>query len=92
MIMFCAETFTQNCPGNMEYSYNQTSCRKSCRSLSEIDHTCYLPYTPVDGCGCAENTYLNDMGECVPSSDCPCYVNNEIVAPLQVISKAGSTW
>ncbi|XP_053496889.1 mucin-2 [Ictalurus furcatus] len=84
-------TFTQNCPGNMKYSYNQTSCRKSCRSLSEIDHTCYLPYTPVDGCGCAENTYLNDMGECVPSSDCPCYVNNEIVAPMQVISKAGST-
>ncbi|KAF4081535.1 hypothetical protein AMELA_G00162330 [Ameiurus melas] len=84
-------TFTQNCKGNMEYSYNQTICRKTCRSLSETDHTCYLPFTPVDGCGCAENTYLNDMGECVSSSDCPCYLDSEIVAPMQVISKAGST-
>ncbi|MCI4382007.1 hypothetical protein PGIGA_G00258580, partial [Pangasianodon gigas] len=84
-------TFTKNCPGNMKYSYNQTSCRKTCRSLSENDRTCFLSHTPVDGCGCPENTYLNDMNVCVPSSDCPCYVDNEVVAPMQVISKAGTT-
>lgn len=90
--MFCADTFTKNCPNNMEYSYSQTSCRKTCRSLSENDRTCYLSHMPVDGCGCAKNTYLNDIGECVPASDCPCYVNTEILAPMQVISKAGTTW
>ncbi|KAK3526304.1 hypothetical protein QTP70_022760 [Hemibagrus guttatus] len=84
-------TYTKNCPGNMEYSYNQTSCRKTCRSLSENDRTCNLSYTPLDGCGCAKNTYLNDMNECVPASDCPCYVDREVVAPMQVISMAGST-
>ncbi|XP_058264560.1 mucin-2-like isoform X2 [Hemibagrus wyckioides] len=84
-------TYTTKCPGNMEYSYNQTSCRKTCRSLSENDRTCHLSHTPVDGCGCAKNTYLNDMNECVPASECPCYVDSEVMAPLQVISMAGST-
>ncbi|CAB1322584.1 unnamed protein product, partial [Coregonus sp. 'balchen'] len=28
---------------------------------------------PVDGCGCAEGTYLNDQGDCVPASLCSCY-------------------
>ncbi|GAA6093701.1 mucin-5AC-like [Tachysurus ichikawai] len=85
------DTYAKHCPGNMEYSYIQTGCRTSCRSLGQNDQTCSLSHTPVDGCGCPKNTYLNDMNECVPASECHCYVNGEIMTPMQVISKAGST-
>ncbi|KAF5908258.1 mucin-5AC-like isoform X2, partial [Clarias magur] len=85
------DTYKNNCPGNMEYSYNQTSCRKTCRSLGENDYICDLSFTPVDGCGCPEDTYLNDRDECVPASDCPCYINNELWAPGQITSQLGST-
>ncbi|KAM9495182.1 uncharacterized protein Hap1MRO34_016080 [Clarias gariepinus] len=85
------DTYKNNCPGNMEYSYNQTSCRKTCRSLGENDHICDLSFTPVDGCGCPKDTYLNDRDECVLASDCPCYINNEVLAPGQINSQPGST-
>ncbi|KAL6474546.1 hypothetical protein MHYP_G00181070 [Metynnis hypsauchen] len=84
------DRFSKNCPGNMEYYYSLNSCGTTCRSLSGYDRTCNLIHTPVDGCGCAKGTYLNDKGECVPASSCPCYYNNQIVAPSQVINKYGT--
>ncbi|KAL6474544.1 hypothetical protein MHYP_G00181050 [Metynnis hypsauchen] len=83
--------FSADCPGNMEYYYSLSGCATTCRSLSAYDYTCQVSHTPVDGCGCAKGTYLNDKGECVPASSCPCYYNNQIVAPSQVISKDGTT-
>ncbi|KAL6474541.1 hypothetical protein MHYP_G00181020 [Metynnis hypsauchen] len=83
--------FSQDCPGNMEYHYSLRSCGTTCRSLSGFDYTCKVSHTPVDGCGCAKGTYLNDKGDCVPASSCPCYYNNQVVAPSQVISKDGTT-
>uniref|UniRef100_A0A3B1K459 VWFD domain-containing protein n=1 Tax=Astyanax mexicanus TaxID=7994 RepID=A0A3B1K459_ASTMX len=74
------------CEGNMQYSYSQTSCGSTCRSLSRIDYTCKVKHTPVDGCGCAEGTYLNDEGECVSDSSCPCYYNNQVMVPSEVIT------
>ncbi|KAL7867725.1 hypothetical protein SRHO_G00091090 [Serrasalmus rhombeus] len=83
--------FSTDCPGNMEYYYSLSGCATTCRSLSAYDYTCQVSHTPVDGCGCAKGTYLDDKGECVPASSCPCYYNNQIVAPSQVISKDGTT-
>ncbi|XP_037398837.1 mucin-5B-like isoform X5 [Pygocentrus nattereri] len=83
--------FSTDCPGNMEYHYSLSGCGTTCRSLSGHDHTCQVIHTPVDGCGCAKGTYLSDKGECVPASSCPCYYNNQVVAPSQVISKDGTT-
>ncbi|XP_049330375.1 mucin-5B-like isoform X2 [Astyanax mexicanus] len=85
------DRFSEDCPGNMQYSYSRTSCGSTCRSLSEYDPSCKVKHTPVDGCGCAEGTYLNDKGECVSDSSCPCYYNNQVVAPSQVISVDGAT-
>ncbi|TSK13449.1 Mucin-5AC [Bagarius yarrelli] len=67
------ESYTENCPGNMKYFNDYRSCGKTCRYLSQNYQTCDLSHTPLDGCGCPENTYLNDMDECVPASECPCY-------------------
>ncbi|KAL7867728.1 hypothetical protein SRHO_G00091120 [Serrasalmus rhombeus] len=83
--------FSQDCPGNMVYYYSLNSCETTCRSLSGFDYTCQVSYTPVDGCACAKGTYLDDKGDCVPASSCPCYHNNQVVAPSQVISKDGTT-
>ncbi|KAI4871537.1 hypothetical protein NFI96_030346 [Prochilodus magdalenae] len=83
--------FSRGCPGNMVYSYSLKSCGTTCHSLSGYDYTCQVTHTPVDGCGCAEGTYLNDKGECVPASKCPCYFNNQVVAPSQDINKDGTT-
>uniref|UniRef100_A0A3B1II43 VWFD domain-containing protein n=1 Tax=Astyanax mexicanus TaxID=7994 RepID=A0A3B1II43_ASTMX len=78
------------CEGNMQYSYSQTSCGSTCRSLSGIDYTCKVKHTPVDGCGCAEGTYLNDKDECVSDSSCPCYYNNQVMVPSEVITVNGA--
>ncbi|XP_036433738.1 mucin-5B-like [Colossoma macropomum] len=86
----CAK-FSQDCSGNMEYYYSLSSCETTCRSLSGYDYTCQVSHTPVDGCACAEGTYLDDKGDCVPASSCPCYHNNQVVAPSQVINKDGTT-
>ncbi|KAL7857634.1 hypothetical protein AOLI_G00177350 [Acnodon oligacanthus] len=83
--------FSQDCPGNMEYYYSLSSCGTTCRSLSGFDYTCQVSHTPVDGCACAKGTYLDDKGDCVPASSCPCYHNNQVVAPSQVISQDGTT-
>lgn len=84
--------FSEKCSGNREYSYNQSSCKQTCRSLSGNDRTCQVTYTSVDGCACAKDSYLNDMDECVPLSSCPCYVDGEILQPNDVVSKDGTTW
>ncbi|XP_036433734.1 LOW QUALITY PROTEIN: mucin-5AC-like [Colossoma macropomum] len=82
---------TCDCSGNMKYYYHLSSCETTCRSLSGYDYTCKVSHTPVDGCACAKGTYLDDKGKCVPASSCPCYHNNQVVAPSQVINKDGTT-
>ncbi|GCB65089.1 hypothetical protein scyTo_0009918 [Scyliorhinus torazame] len=62
-----------NCPKTLVYSYNMTSCQRTCQSLGAPDKTCEIDIAPVDGCGCADGTYMEDTGKCVPASHCPCY-------------------
>uniref|UniRef100_A0A8C9RGF5 VWFD domain-containing protein n=1 Tax=Scleropages formosus TaxID=113540 RepID=A0A8C9RGF5_SCLFO len=62
-----------NCPSTMTYSYDMTSCRRSCRSISETDYTCQVNFTAADGCGCPEGSFMDDSSRCVPSTKCSCY-------------------
>ena len=81
-----------DCPAGMVYSYSTTSCGRSCRALSQPDPTCLITTPPVDGCGCAEGTYLNQKGQCVGASLCPCYEGEHVVAAGHTLRLRGTTW
>lgn len=84
--------FSKLCPAGTVYGYNMTSCRRTCQSLSQPDYSCQIKFTPVDGCGCAEGTYMNDKGQCVTSANCPCYDKDNIIPAGETVSKEGTTW
>ncbi|KAK2853378.1 hypothetical protein Q5P01_006039 [Channa striata] len=81
--------YANTCPSNMVYSYNITSISRTCRCISATDLSCHFSFPPVDGCICAEGTYLDESGKCVPSKDCPCYDKVSVVPPGQVVNKEG---
>uniref|UniRef100_A0A3B5R437 VWFD domain-containing protein n=1 Tax=Xiphophorus maculatus TaxID=8083 RepID=A0A3B5R437_XIPMA len=72
-------------------SYNMTSCGRTCRSLSQADYSCQVSFVSVDGCGCAEGTYMNEGGQCVSSANCPCYDKDTFIPAGQTIIKDGVT-
>ncbi|XP_048039251.1 mucin-5AC-like [Megalobrama amblycephala] len=84
--------YTLTCPATTVYSYQMTSCDRTCQSLSQSDSTCAIDFVPVDGCGCAEGTYMNENGDCVASSSCSCYDSGKIVPAGISISKDGGSW
>lgn len=86
------EKYMTGCPNTFVYSYNMTSCGRTCRSLDQADPTCAVKFTPLDGCGCAEGTYLDEKGVCVPASQCSCYVGNALVHPRQSVELNGQHW
>lgn len=92
--MYClsTENYTTGCPATFVYDYQMTSCGRTCRSLSQSDATCEVEFTTLDGCGCAEGTYLNERGECVAASKCSCHVGDVVVHHQQAISVYGQTW
>ncbi|KAK7930491.1 hypothetical protein WMY93_006886 [Mugilogobius chulae] len=79
------------CPTGTTYSYNMTSCHRTCQSLSQLDHTCLQNVPVVDGCGCEEGTYMNPESQCVPSSACPCYEKDNIIPSGQSVNREGTT-
>uniref|UniRef100_UPI003AB09373 mucin-5AC-like n=1 Tax=Centroberyx gerrardi TaxID=166262 RepID=UPI003AB09373 len=81
--------YASSCPRSMVYSDSITSNSRTCRCLSTTDPSCHLSFPPVDGCICAEGTYLDDSGKCVPSNGCPCHDKGSVVLPGQVMSKDG---
>ncbi|XP_043084733.1 mucin-2 [Puntigrus tetrazona] len=84
-----SEPCVTKCSGNMKYSYGMSSCDSTCRSLSEEDDTCKGSFTPVDGCACPKDTYLNDENICVTADRCPCYSGNRVIKPSEIIYKNG---
>ncbi|XP_040264829.1 mucin-6-like [Bufo bufo] len=69
-------------------SDNQTPCGRTCLSLSNMELECY----PIDGCNCPLGLYLNNKRQCVPKSQCPCYLDaNTIVMPNQQTTFNGLT-
>ncbi|XP_034060549.1 mucin-2-like isoform X2 [Gymnodraco acuticeps] len=85
------QRYTTGCPATFVYEYEMTSCRRTCRSLSQSDLTCGIEFTPTDGCGCAKGTFLNDRDQCVPASQCSCQVGDTLVHPKQSITVNGKT-
>ncbi|XP_077594648.1 uncharacterized protein LOC144211353 [Stigmatopora nigra] len=81
--------YTTGCPSNLVFDYHMTSCGRTCRSLSQADGTCNVDVSIVDGCGCAEGTFLNDRGQCVPASQCFCYMGDMVLRPQQVVRVSG---
>uniref|UniRef100_A0A8D0NMY9 VWFD domain-containing protein n=1 Tax=Sus scrofa TaxID=9823 RepID=A0A8D0NMY9_PIG len=62
-----------SCPQSQIFRYNLTTCQQTCRSLSEADAHCLEGFAPVDGCGCPDQTFLDEKGRCVPLAKCSCY-------------------
>ncbi|KAK2917760.1 mucin-5AC-like [Channa argus] len=85
------EKYTSDCPSTFVYDYQMTSCGRTCRSLSQSELTCEIEFTPLDGCGCAEGTFLNEKGECVTASQCSCHAGDTVVQPGQIIALYGQT-
>ncbi|XP_073715695.1 mucin-2 [Misgurnus anguillicaudatus] len=83
------QKYTLSCPISTVYSHHMTSCDRTCRSLGQADSTCAIDFVPVDGCGCAVGTYMNENGDCVASVNCSCYDSGKVIAPGDVISKDG---
>uniref|UniRef100_A0A8C4FBK3 VWFD domain-containing protein n=1 Tax=Dicentrarchus labrax TaxID=13489 RepID=A0A8C4FBK3_DICLA len=81
--------YASSCPSNMVYSYNITSSSRTCRCIGSTDLSCHFSFPPIDGCICAEGTYLDESGKCVPSKACPCYDEGSVVPPGQVVNKEG---
>ncbi|XP_012507383.1 PREDICTED: mucin-5B-like [Propithecus coquereli] len=85
----CAK-YMSSCPKSQSYAYVVDACPPSCRALSEGDVTCGVSFVPVDGCTCAEGTFLDDAGACVPARECPCYLHGSAVAPGEVVHDSGA--
>ncbi|KAM6950303.1 mucin-2-like [Lycodopsis pacificus] len=79
------------CPATTVYEYNMTCCSRTCRSLSQPDYSCQTSLPTVDGCGCAEGTYKDEEGSCVPREKCPCYDKDIVIPAGETISNDGST-
>ncbi|XP_038855686.1 uncharacterized protein LOC120052695 [Salvelinus namaycush] len=80
------------CPSQTVYTYNMTSCGRTCRSLSMTDQSCQVKFVLVDGCGCAEGTYMDEAAKCVAPTNCPCYDKGSVVPAGETISRDGATW
>ncbi|KAM9366657.1 mucin-5AC-like [Symphorus nematophorus] len=78
--------YTTSCSAETVYGYNMTSCGRTCRSISRVDFSCQDKFPAVDGCGCAEGTYMNDVGKCVSKASCPCYYKDTIIPAGQAVS------
>ncbi|XP_034004778.1 mucin-5AC-like [Trematomus bernacchii] len=81
--------YASSCPSNMVYSDSITTSSHTCRCLGSTDLSCHASFPPIDGCVCAQGTYLDDTGKCVPSTACPCYDEGSVVPPGQVVNKQG---
>ncbi|KAM9860598.1 mucin-5B-like [Aulostomus maculatus] len=81
--------FASSCPSSTIYAYSITSSSRSCRCIGATDLSCHYSFPPIDGCVCAEGTYQDDSGNCVPAKACPCYDKGSVVPPGQVVNKDG---
>ncbi|KAL4601503.1 hypothetical protein GN956_G25862 [Arapaima gigas] len=84
--------YSSVCPSTMVYAYNMTTCGRTCRSRAEPDYTCQVNFTPVDGCGCPEGSFMNEENQCVPPTSCPCYFKGSVVYNGETIKKEGVMW
>uniref|UniRef100_H3A6Q0 VWFD domain-containing protein n=1 Tax=Latimeria chalumnae TaxID=7897 RepID=H3A6Q0_LATCH len=77
------------CPHNQIYFSQSEACGKTCASHYNPELECYASDFPLDGCNCPANSYLDDKGKCVKSSECPCFVENNSVISSGYQAKIG---
>ncbi|XP_016325187.1 mucin-5AC [Sinocyclocheilus anshuiensis] len=82
--------FSASCSSNMVYSYKVQNNSRPCRCNSDPDFTCVVTFEPVDGCICAEGTFLDEGANCVPLSSCSCYSKGSVILPGEVINRDGT--
>ncbi|XP_028304407.1 mucin-2-like isoform X2 [Gouania willdenowi] len=75
------DKYMKSCPASQVFSFNHQRCQLTCRSLALKKQSCLSDFPPVDGCNCAEGSYLDDNQICVPVSKCPCYNDNVYIKP-----------
>lgn len=46
----------------------------------------------VDGCTCPDGMYQTNEGNCVPKSQCDCYINDEVIQPGKLIHIDDNKW
>ncbi|KAM6159452.1 mucin-5AC [Rhynchocyon petersi] len=85
----CAKPM-MSCPKSLTYQDVVNTCQPTCRSLSEEDVTCHISFVPVDGCVCANGTFLDDLGKCVPVTSCPCYYRGSVVPNGESVHDSGT--
>ncbi|XP_069823960.1 mucin-5AC-like [Dendropsophus ebraccatus] len=83
------EKYTKTCKDSQVYQYNVTRGQPMCRSRSNDATVFNFEFSPVDGCVCKEGTYLNDQGDCVESSSCPCYSQGNVLESGEMIEENG---
>ncbi|XP_061102940.1 mucin-5AC-like [Conger conger] len=84
--------YSTNCPSTMVYSYNIRDNNSTCRCYSDPDSDCSSTFDPVDGCSCAEGTFLDEDGKCVLPVNCPCFYKGLMLTPGEVLTKDGAMW
>ncbi|XP_067915131.1 mucin-2-like isoform X2 [Heterodontus francisci] len=77
------------CRSSLVFENDMRTCNRTCRSLSENDYTCAVKDVPVYGCGCPEGKYMDESGDCVDRSDCPCYTERRLIEKGQSINLHG---
>ncbi|XP_077316280.1 mucin-5AC-like isoform X2 [Lithobates pipiens] len=83
------QNYTQSCKASQIFRYHVNEFQPTCRSLSEADATRYTELDPVDGCVCRDGTYMNDNGDCVEASSCPCYYQGNVMQSGEMIEENG---
>ncbi|XP_040183635.1 mucin-5AC-like isoform X2 [Rana temporaria] len=83
------QNYTQSCKESQIYRYHVNEIQPTCRSLSEADATRYTELDPVDGCVCRDGTYMNDNGDCVEASSCPCYYQGNVMQSGEMVEENG---
>lgn len=81
-----------SCPQSQIFRYNLTTCQQTCRSLSEADAHCLEGFAPVDGCGCPDQTFLDEKGRCVPLAKCSCYHRGLYLEAGEVVLRQEERW
>lgn len=81
-----------SCPSSQVFLYNLTTCQPTCRSLSEADAHCPQGFAPVDGCGCPDDTFLDEKGRCVPLAKCSCYHHGLYLEAGEVVLRQEERW
>lgn len=87
-----SEKEVASCPASQIFHYNLTTCQYTCRSFTDGNKHCSHDSIPVDGCGCPDNTYLNEKSVCVPISKCSCYYKGEYLDAGTVILRNEDRW